>query len=349
MKETLIALWNQFPEVRKHNLFFILWTLVAGTLLSSCFKEEVPIHRPLRGNLQVVQIPLTSKYNKQFFFDLFTGQIVNSNDNTIWDLAFDADDNGYHIWLNSSKLMQAYNTRSSEFSAITDDTGAEWTWDYPEGKPEYNAIGEWGRFDNGNVVSFRHVYIIDRGVTADNVKLGKRKVIFESLDKGTYRVRFAKLSGEDMHVIEVPKDKRFNRIYLSFDNGGQIVQVEPPKDSWDLLFTRYTHIFFEHDTLPYLVTGVLLNPAGVSAAKDSSTLFDNITINDLHMFTFQTEANTIGYNWKSFDIDDTKYSIIPNIFYIVKDIEGNYYKLRFIDFFSDSGERGFPKFEYQQL
>lgn len=333
----------------RNLLCYGLLTMFYGVFFTSCFKEEMPIPRPPQGDTEVVQIPLTSKYNKQFFYDLFTNQIISSNDNTIWDLAFDTDDNGYHIWLNSSKLMQVYNTGSSDFDGITDDFGSKWTWDYPEGTTDYNAIGEWGTFNSGNVASFRHVYIIDRGVNADNVKFGKRKVIFETLNNGTYRVRFAKMSGEDLHVIDIPKDNRYNRVYLSFDNGGQVVQVEPQKNSWDLQFTRYTHIFFEFDTLPYLVTGALLNPAGVKVARDSSSRFNEITIDDIGSFNFIDDANVIGYDWKSFDIDDTKYSIIPNIFYIVKDLEENYYKLRFIDFFSDSGERGYPRFEYQRL
>jgi hypothetical protein len=336
-------------ELIRHILFCGLWAVGCGFLLAGCFKEEDPISRPPQGETEVVQIAMTSKYNKQFFYDLFTNQIISSNDNTIWDLAFDADDNGYHIWLNSSKLMQAYNTGSSDFEGINTEAGAEWTWDYPEGKISENAIGEWGTFSNGNVNSFRNVYIIDRGVNADNVKFGKRKVTFETLNNGTYRIRFAKLSGEDLHVVDIPKDNRYNRVYLSLDNGGQIVQVEPEKNTWDLEFSRYTHIFFEFDTLPYLVTGALINPSGVLVAKDSSLNFNAINFDSIPDFSFINDANAIGYDWKSFDIDDTKYSIIPNKFYIVKDLEGNYYKLRFIDFFSDSGERGYPKFEFARL
>jgi hypothetical protein len=338
-----------YYELRKNLLFCSLWSVVCGLFFTGCFKEENPISRPPQGETEVVQIEMTSQYNKQVFYDLFTNQIISSNDNAIWDFAFDADDNGYHIWLNSSKLMQAYNTGSSDFEGVNSEAGAEWTWDYPEGTMDKNAIGEWGTFNNGNVNSFRKVYIIDRGVNANNVKFGKRKVMFESLNNGTYRIRFAKLSGEDLHIVEIPKDNRYNRVYLSLDNGGQIVQVEPQKETWDLEFTRYTHIFFEFDTLPYLVTGALSNPAGVKVAEDSSLNFNAIDASSLSGYTFSINADAIGYDWKSFDIDDTKYSIIPNKFYIVKDLEGNYYKLRFIDFFSNSGERGYPKFEYQRL
>jgi hypothetical protein len=320
-----------------------------SAMLSACFKEEQALPRPPQGDTEIVQIPLTSNYDKQFYFDLFTNQIIASNNNESWDLAFDASDNGYHIWLNSSKLMQAWNTGRKDFQGVTSQVGAKWNWDYSDGDIAKNAIGEWGIFSNGNMVSNQHVFIIDRGVNKNENSLGRRKVIFESLQNGVYKVRFSRVDGGDEHVVEIPKDNRYNRVYLSLDNGGTVVKVEPEKNTYDLIFTRYTHIFLEYDTLPYLVTGVLLNDTNVKAVKDSVLKFDDITIDDISKFTFSSNKDAIGYDWKSFDISIEKYDIIAGKFYIVNDQEGNYYKLRFLDFFSDTGERGFPKFEYQRL
>lgn len=317
--------------------------------LSSCFKEEKPLPKPPTGIAQVVEIPLTSKYDKQFYFDLFTNQIVKSHNNEIWDLAFDAHDNGYHIYLNGSKLMQAWNTGSKDFDGINSYTNAKWAWDYPDGDLAKNAIGEWGSFNNGNVVSKNEVYVIDRGVNKNEVNLGKRKIVFESLQNGTYKIKYAKMNGEDSRTLEIPKDNRFNRVYFSFNNDGEIVQVEPEKNTYDLIFSRYTHIFLEFDTLPYLVTGTILNPSGVTAAKDSIQKFEEVTIANINNLTFSNAPDAIGYDWKSFDINQEKYEIIAGKYYVVKDQEGHYYKLRFLDFFSSTGERGYPKFEYEAL
>jgi len=329
-----------------HTLIFCLFVLA---MLSSCFKEEKPLLRPPVGAAEVVEIPLTSKYDKQFYFDLFTNQIVKSHSNEIWDLAFDADENGYYIWLNGSKLMQAWNTGSKDFDAITSYNNAKWTWDYSDGDLSKNAIGKWGNFSNGSVISKNEVYVIDRGVNKNEVNLGKRKIIFESLQNGTYKIKFAKINGEDVRTLEIPKDNRFNRVYFSFNNDGEIVQVEPEKNTYDLIFTRYTHVFLEFDTLPYLVTGTISNLAGVTVAKDSTLKFEDITLADVNNMTFSNTPDAIGYDWKSFDINQEKYEIIAGRYYVVKDIEGNFYKLRFLDFFSSTGERGYPKFEYQAL
>ncbi len=332
-----------------HHKVICAILLCTSIFFSGCFKEEKPVPRPPKGDTEVVQIPLTSNYDKQFYFDLFTNQIIASNNNEAWDLAFDASENGYHIWLNSSKLMQAWNTGRKDFTAVNSQAGAKWEWDYPDGDIQKNAIGEWGAFNNGNVVSNKHVYIIDRGVNKNENSFGRRKVVFESLENETYKVRFSRVDGGDEHIVDIPKDSRYNRVYFSLDNGGEVVKVEPEKNTYDLIFTRYTHIFLEYDTLPYLVTGALLNISNVQAAKDSTLKFDEIELTDIDKFNFSSNRDAIGYDWKSFDINIEKYDIIAGKFYVVKDQEGNYYKLRFLDFFSDTGERGFPKFEYQRL
>ena len=41
--------------------------------------------------------------------------------------------------------------------------------------------------------------------------------------------------------------------------------------------------------------------------------------------------------------------LIDNIFYIIKDPNGNYYKLKFTALLNDKGVRGFPEFKYKLL
>ncbi|RYF54563.1 MAG: hypothetical protein EOO39_39185, partial [Cytophagaceae bacterium] len=36
-------------------------------------------------------------------------------------------------------------------------------------------------------------------------------------------------------------------------------------------------------------------------------------------------------------------------FYVLKDLDGNYYKIRMLGFLNPSGMRGYPKFEYKLL
>ena len=44
-------------------------------------------------------------------------------------------------------------------------------------------------------------------------------------------------------------------------------------------------------------------------------------------YTFSSAQDIIGYDWK--DFKDDSYKINPDIFYIIKDQLGEYYKLKF--------------------
>jgi hypothetical protein len=156
----------------------------------------------------------------------------------------------------------------------------------------------------------------------------------------------------------VKKDNNYSFVYFSFDNGGQVKNIAPRKDLWDLEFTMYTHIFSETpdniqqpDTLiPYLVTGVLQNPDGVAVGELFNRPFADITLDEAMNQILEEDAiDVIGYDWKYFNFDAVTYDVIPNRAYIIRDTEGYLYKLQFIDFYSITGEKGFPKFQFQRL
>ena len=56
-------------------------------------------------------------------------------------------------------------------------------------------------------------------------------------------------------------------------------------------------------------------------------------------FTY-SDINVIGYDWKIYDFDTGFYTIDPSATYILSDTEGYFYKLRFIDFYNENGEKG---------
>jgi hypothetical protein len=134
--------------------------------------------------------------------------------------------------------------------------------------------------------------------------------------------------------------------------------IAPERDAWDLQFTMYTHIFNETpdnieqpDTLiPYLVTGVLQNPNGVAVAEHFEKPFAEITLGEAMSLVFDEDnIDVIGYDWKYFNFEAVTYDVLPNRVYIIRDTEGYLYKLQFIDFYSTTGEKGHPKFEFQRL
>jgi hypothetical protein len=138
-------------------------------------------------------------------------------------------------------------------------------------------------------------------------------------------------------------------VYFSFDNNGQILDIEPGAESWDILFTRYrTLITTVYPPLVYQVTGVLINP-GSAVAVDSSMSFSEIDYIKALTLTYSSQRDIIGYNWKWYDFTSQAFTVKPYINYVIRDMEGVYWKMHFIDFYDSSGLKGYPQYEFQRL
>ncbi|MBI3235467.1 MAG: hypothetical protein HYZ42_15755, partial [Bacteroidetes bacterium] len=77
--------------------------------------------------------------------------------------------------------------------------------------------------------------------------------------------------------------------------------------------------------------------------------YENINLSHAKSLTYYNEQDVIGYNWKTYDAASGKYTTRKHVNYIIKSKNGLYYKLRFIDFYNNKGEKGYPKFEFQRL
>jgi len=325
-----------------------LFSVGGACLLSSCFMPEEPISPFDRGDVQSSQVELGTDYRYQVFFDLSSNIIVGQNLKTDWDLAFDSDDEDYHVVLNSSKFMRAARTGTTEFASVTDTTGAQWRWDDPAGDLKKTAVGEWADFSGTTPVYSNEVYLIDRGTNHLGQHQGFRKLQLLPMQGNQYQVRVANLDGSSEEVITVTKDPTVHFTYVSLATNS-IVQIEPPKEEWDLLFTQHLHVFVvDGDTIPYLVTGVLSNRSAAVAA-DSVDAFADITTTSIPSHDYSSAINAIGYDWKYFDFGTLKYTVKPEKNYVIRDPHGFYFKLHFTDFYNAQGEKGAPAFEFQLL
>ena len=345
------------------NRYFI-FSILLLTLLSSCFKEDEKVMPHDPGDVETMVVDLSEivgsnvyLYRYQKYFDLNSGQVVSSNMKKIWDLGFECSPEGWHIRMNTSSFMVAAHTGTNDFEAPIDTTGFRWKFDTSDGNLDSTAIGSWVTIseDDSSLVYTDEVYVIDRGYDELGNVRGLRKVVFQYFDEEKYIFKFANMDGSGEIVDTVFKDPSVNYMCYSFDNGGQSLPLEPSKFSWDLLFTQYTTLLFTDvgDPYPYLVTGVLLNRQDVEVAQDTLMDFFSIDINSVQNLEFNTIQDEIGYDWKDIVGDPTSgtvtYVIIEGLNYIIRDQEGYYYKIRFIDFYSDDGIKGYPKFEYQRL
>ena len=326
--------------IKLKNSPFIL--ILLSLLFVACEKEELPISPHNPGNVITNSIRMESDYRYQLFFDLATNKMVKRNLKVEWDLGFETTPQGNRIILNTSKLMFAANTQQTDFSAVTDTNGYNFKWDEPSGNMDSTAIGNW--------IGTSYVYVIDRGFNSSGIHQGFKKIIFESVSNTSYQVRFANLDGTEKVTYSVAKDLTYNFTFLSLNGNGNTVSIEPQKETWDLAFSQYTHVFHDQtSTTPYLVNGVLSNRNKVEISTIFNKSFEGISIDDITTSTFSTAINGIGYNWKEYSFSTATFTVFANQNYLIKSTEGKYYKLHFIDFYDNLGTKGTPTFEFQEL
>jgi hypothetical protein len=315
-------------------------------IMTGCFPVDDKV-APL--DIDIVEIPW-SMYEYQTWFSLQDMAVASYNSFTGWDLGFESKGTDHNIILNTSRFMYAGNTGSADFYGITSNICDTMIYDDSGGDLNKTAIGKWADFtDPSKPVFPKNVYIINMGSDNNGISYGFKKIQFEHFENDTYTIHFSNLDGSDEHNFQVKTDPERNFTLFSFHNGGTVTQIQPTDTKWDICFTQYSTILFDDNNVatPYLVRGVYLNMEGTTAAVDSINSFNDITANDIDNYTFSPSQDAIGYKWKDYKNDS--YKINPNIFYIIKDQRGQYYKLKFTGFYNSSGERGYTSFQVNHL
>jgi hypothetical protein len=339
------------------KLFNLTAFLITIFLLTGCFKEDEKVipHDP--GDVKTQTIEMTKDYRYQVYFDLGSEKVVSTNLKTEWDLGFECSAKGWHIILNTSNFMLAAESGQTDFSLPIDTVGYKWNFDVSTGNLDSTAIGNWVRFQSPDSVKTysNEIYVINRGYDQAGNLRGFRKAVFEDVGDSAYRMRVANLDGTADSTYIIIKDPSLNYIYFSFDGGGKQLSLEPPKYDWDLCFTQYTTLLFTDagEPYPYLVTGVLSNPTTIEVAQDSMYDFSSISLDIVDNLIFSRNLDEIGYDWKDIVGDvstgNVSYVIVEGLNYVIRDSQGFYYKLRFVSFYDNNGDKGYPTFEYQRL
>lgn len=327
--------------------YLITYTLSA-LLLTGCFLEDerVPPHE--QGDVLEGSVAMGTLYGTQVFYDLQQNIEAASVPVSAWDLSFACTEGDWTIRLNSAKFMYAGNSYDTSFQQVLDVETLDMLFDASHGDPDSTAIGEWMVLEEDSAWSHRHVFLLDRGIDLAGNPLGLVKIQFEPAG-GDYLLRFANEGSSTETRYEVRRNPGMDQVYFSFENG--MVDVAPRPEQWTLLFSKYTTMLVtnEGENYPYIVNGVLLNPRGTAAALDTIHEFSEIEISDTTGLDLTIRADVIGYEWKYYNFDAGVYTIVPGMNYVIRDRYGYYYKLRFVDFYNDTGEKGYPAFEYVRL
>ncbi len=327
------------------RLEFVLLLLI-GFVFAGCEKEEKPV---TPASTTAISVGLGSDYANMVYFDLFSGEQVLTVLHADWDLNISNDPTQHLIYLNSSNYPFAKNAGVVAFESVTDTAGPnKWRYDYPSGEAQKAALQ--GLFNTDGSTTGQ-VFILDRGVYSDGTSRGYYKIRGEESTSASISFRLGSLDGAVDTVITLLKDVDYRTLTFDIDDLDK-GSFEPLSNDWHMSFTQYTDydLTVEGDTVAYLVRGALINVQQVTAVRyEGSKSFDQLTKEDALLEEFSTDLNVIGYDWKYFDFDTGTYITDETISYFVREKSGNYYKMRFVGFYNDLGEKGYPMFELKGL
>ena len=324
-------------------------TLALGSILfSSCMKDEKPYTKPpapvSEGNFEIQndKISIGEDYETQVYFSLTTGEVASSKFKA-WDIAIANKQDSVELWLNGGKKVLVYATGLQNFAAITNiaaATGDKWRYDDPSGIAGQSGLGLLADH-------IGEVLLVDDGEGT------YFKMQITEITSASYKLNVGTITDVTPGLVELERDENYNFAYYSFIDG--VVKPEPPKQDWDLLFTRYRYIYRNYPTegsdFPYYVNGVLSNPYKTQTWSDSTKLYEfyDVLLSEAETKPLYNDRDKIGFNWKSANANTAQYTVNKKRLFLIKDQNEALWKLRFVNFYDENNVRGTPQFEFQRL
>lgn len=374
--------FNRLVEATEEQIKNVSFTITAVSLT----QVEIPTStRTIQLNFDEAPITLATKsptiggpnVPNQVYFDFSSG-VETPVERTKWDLGFFSG-NEFRVAINGSLKMAVKNTELTDITVpiAIDNTvavgegggsgvsnGNPAYVDGPNGDIALTAIQAVSATDADN-----KVYLVNLGFGLTNVApnvgsvnpygdaRGWKKI--RVLRSGNdYKLQYANPEATTFSEVTISKNSAFNFTFFSLMTN-QVVAAEPQKDKWDILFTPFTNLtnfgsgLVSYAFQDFIVTNrkggtrayQVLNSAGVAYADFSLT---NVVPANFDLET-SVDQRVIGSNWRNGGGPTSLPSVRDDRFYVVKDVAGNIYKVRFVAMSNAAGERGNPTFEYQKL
>lgn len=318
---------------------FPLAGIAVMTTFYACKKTEQPIPLPEKTSAISTRADMGLDYSNQVFVSLKQNKIVHTSKNASWDLAFETGADHFSVYINGSKNLFVYNTHLQDPAKVNQTMSippGQWLVDAPNGNPSQTGIGSW-REENGD--SKEEVYMIKIG----SVNIKYYKIVIRKGDASGYTLAFGAIQDTELQEITIPKDEAYNYSYFNLEEGA-LAYPEPPRTDWDVVFTRYMHIYYDMDNFPYPVNGVLLNPYQTSVLVADTTLsFEEVAYNpDYTDADFSRDRDFIGFNWKTYNT--STYTVNSHKVYIIRTQEDRQWKWRFLSY-----EKGNTAFQFELI
>ncbi|GGE20352.1 HmuY family protein [Psychroflexus salis] len=284
-----------------------------------------------------------------------------------WDLAFYSG-NTNRVVLNYSTQMAVGKTDFYNISEVNESNVAQLIpqisiGNFNPANMEYidHPSGDLGQTAM-DVVSENNeenpVYILNLGNEVGNSTPQLGSVDVDGEAKGLIKIRvlqnneayilqYADVNETDYTEIEINKSQGFNYTFFNFEQASTVI-IEPEKNKWDINFTVFTNEIMGAGS--YMFTDFVLTnrQAEVMAYQvlTSEVNYEEFNLTNIDESNFELDQRSIGSNWRQGGGPGQAPSLREDRFFIIKDTDGNYYKLRFTALVSEIGERGNPAFEY---
>ena len=266
-------------------------------------------------------------------FYSFKNGFVQSVERSSYDIAFYTNVFSSGIVLNTAKGNMLYTYPKGDTSVwnTTFDTTGLYSWEAMYNSEKIWEEGAFGMFQQGHPdYGWGRYNSISHNVVGDSlfiIKLGnsykKLWILRKESMANTYYLRWANLDGSNQVDDTADCSTYTSKNFVGFNfSTGNMVDIEPASNSWDMKFTKYTAWY--DNQMWYTLTGVHTNnDVSVQFINDHDTTYSFF---DIGMFD-TSSISTIGYSW--WKLSGMSTLVKDSCVYFVKDTDGDVYKLVF--------------------
>ncbi len=278
-----------------------------------------------------------------------------------WDIGFYCRDK-YRVVLNNtaSAAVKVLSKNNLADVNATDTIGltlaTSQTNPLPEQLPYFdNAAGDLTKTAIPEIVvndADNKVIILNRGTGGGIAARPWIKLKIVRNATGGYTIQYAGIQETTFKTVQIAKDAIYNFKCFSFDNG--VIDAQPEKEKWDFVWSYSVfETNFGAGPVPYnfsdliainYLAGVTVASKIYSNATLANEAYTNFNKDSVATISLLNNRWAIGSGWRS-----TQPSTGARFdrFYVLKDANNNYYKLKCLDMgINDGGVRGKPKFKY---
>lgn len=264
-----------------------------------------------------------------------------------WHLAFNCGKD-FGVFLNSTTIGRATEAVDVKIEDVISETDLAPYATKLEmamgGESSMEIVDNFDKAVNGTVIKEGKVYVY----RTEDADLSFYKVKVTKKDDNTYTLSYALWNSSDVKSAEVKKDSKYNTIGFSFTDAKTVI-IE--KENWDIVWGRNTYESPMVPDKPSAMADIVFinNKAGVRAAEImiEDIAYADYTEANLTSTTLSANVGTIGGNWRGTEGMPPVMSVKSDRYYIVQDIAGNVYKLKFLAIGgSDGATRGKPQIQF---